>query len=117
MDTRDRSSPLNQDQKLLERILTERARIPFSYGDITLNTVFDNANNHYLVLMVGWDGYKRIHGPLIHVDLRGDKFWIEYDGTEDGIATDLLEAGIPKDRIVLAFQPPSRRQYSEFAMA
>ncbi|MBC8101068.1 MAG: XisI protein [Cytophagales bacterium] len=53
----------------------------------------------------------------MHIELRGGKFWIEYDGTEDGVATDLLEAGIPKDRIVLAFQPPGRHQFSEFAMA
>jgi hypothetical protein len=117
MDTRDRNDSLNENQKLLEHILTERTKIPFSYGDISLTPVFDPETNHYLVLMVGWDGNNRIHGPLIHLDLRGDKFWIEYDGTEDGIATDLLEAGIPKDRIVLAFQPPNRRKFSGFAIA
>jgi hypothetical protein len=43
------------------------------------------------------------------------KFWIEDDMTEEGIATDLLQAGVPKEDIVLAFQPPEARQFTEFA--
>ena len=35
--------------------------------------------------------------------------------TEEGIATDLLEAGVPKEDIVLAFQPPDVRRFTEFA--
>jgi hypothetical protein len=37
--------------------------------------------------------------------------------TEDGIANRLLEAGVPKEDIVLAFQPPEFRRHSEFAVA
>jgi hypothetical protein len=37
--------------------------------------------------------------------------------TEDGIATDLLEAGVPKEDIVLAFHAPEMRPYTEFAVA
>jgi hypothetical protein len=31
------------------------------------------------------------------VDIINNKIWIQYDGTEQGIAGDLLAAGIPKD--------------------
>lgn len=68
------------------------------------------AHDRYLLLTQGWDGYKRIHGLLAHVDIIGDKFYIQEDNTEEGIATDLLEAGVPKDKIVLAFQHPDRRK-------
>lgn len=43
--------------------------------------------------------------------------WIEENWTEDGIATELLAAGVPKDEIVLGFHHPTMRQYSEFAGA
>ena len=43
--------------------------------------------------------------------------WIQQDGTEDGIATDLMVAGIPKERIVLGFKRPESRKYTEFAVA
>ncbi|MEZ4861109.1 MAG: element excision factor XisI family protein [Caldilineaceae bacterium] len=49
--------------------------------------------------------------------LHNDKFYIEVDGTEQGIATDLLEAGVPKEDIVLAFHHPAMRPYTEFAVA
>lgn len=39
------------------------------------------------------------------------------DGTEYGIANDLLAAGIPKDKIVLGFKSPESRKYTDFAVA
>ena len=42
---------------------------------------------------------------------------IQYDDTEEGIATDLLEAGVPKADIVLGFRHPKIREYTGFAVA
>lgn len=42
--------------------------------------------------------------------------WIQHDGTEIGIATQLLELGVPADDIVLGFQAPDIRPYTEFAV-
>jgi hypothetical protein len=102
---------------VIEGILTEETRIPVSYGEVTLYTVLDRAQNHYLVMAVGWDGHKRVHAPLIHVDIIDNKIWIQHDGTERGVARDLERAGIPKDCIVLAFQHIHRRQYGDYAAA
>src|SRR5690349_20530616 len=102
---------------LIEHLLTEEARVPVSYGEVTLYTVFDSRQDHYLLMAVGWDGKKRIHAPLIHIDVIDDKLWIQLDGTERGIARDLEAGGIPKDRIVLAFQHMSRRRYGDYAAA
>ena len=44
------------------------------------------------------------------------KIWIQRDGTEDGIATDLEAAGVPKSDIVLAFHPQRLRKYTEYAV-
>jgi len=43
--------------------------------------------------------------------------WIEQDWPEKGIATELLEAGISHDEIVLGFRNPTRRPLTEFAVA
>ena len=55
--------------------------------------------------------------PLRGGRLKDGKIWLEEDWTEQGIATELLKAGVPKEAIVLAFQPPEMRQLSEFAVA
>jgi len=107
---------LDTYRQTIERILTEYAQIPYAYGDIQSQTVFDHAGGHYLLVNVGWD-QRRIHGCLVHVDIIGDKFWIQRDGTEDGIATELEAAGIPKDRIVLAFRSPEIRKHTGYAVA
>ncbi|USR93219.1 XisI protein [Phormidium yuhuli AB48] len=46
----------------------------------------------------------------------GDKVWIHQDGLEDGIADELLNAGIPQDKIVLGFHHPDLRPYTGFAI-
>ncbi|MBN3991469.1 MAG: XisI protein [Nostoc sp. NMS2] len=54
--------------------------------------------------------------PFILIDIINDKIWIQRDGTEDGIANEFVSVGIPKDRIVLAFQPTEVRKYTDFAV-
>ena len=63
-------------RQTIERILTEYAQIPYAYGDIQSQTVFDRANDHYLLMNVGWDE-RRVHGCLVHIDIIGDKLWIQ----------------------------------------
>lgn len=79
--------------------------------------VFDRQRDRYLLVEAGWEKGYRIHGTLIHVDIIDGKLWIQHDGTEEGIAPELVSAGVPKSRIVLAFRPPEMRQLTEFAVA
>ena len=104
-------------QQLIERILTEYTQVPYAYGDIQIQTIFDREGLHYLIMLVGREGPRRVHGCLVHIDLIDGKIWIQRDGTEQGIARDLLEAGVPKEHIVLAFRSPAVRQHTDFAVA
>ena len=108
---------LERDETLLENILCERARFYALPERFRTLTVFDRKNGQFLLVDEGWDGFKRIHHTWVHVELRDGKFWIQQDGTHEGIGVDLMNAGVPKERIVLAFQHPGRRQYGEFAVA
>ncbi len=58
-----------------------------------------------------------LFGALIHIDLIGDKIWIQYDGTEEGVANTLVDLGVPKQDIVLAYHSPFMRQYDGFAVS
>ena len=77
--------------------------------------VFDDENNSYLLLFSGWKGNQRIHSLLIHIEIIGDKIWIQEDNTEEGAATELEKYGVAKSDIVLGFQPPNIRPYTEYA--
>lgn len=109
--------PLDAWRDALERILTEHAAQPYANGDIHTEVIADRRRDRYLLVDLGWQGVERVHGALVHVDVIDGKFWIQYDGTEEGIATQLVEAGVPRDRIVLASKHPDLRKYSDFAAA
>jgi hypothetical protein len=70
-----------------------------------------------MLLKTGWSAQGRVRGVTVYVRLRNGKFWIEEDWTENGIATDLLAAGVPSQDIVLAFHHPDIRPLTEFAVA
>lgn len=108
---------LTQYRQLIQRIINEYARIPYSRGEIEQQTVFDHDSDHYLLMSVGRHGIRRVHDCLIHVDIIKGKFWIQRDGTEYGVAQELVDAGVPKDRIVLAFRSEKKRALTEFAVA
>ena len=48
--------------------------------------------------------------------LKNGKIWIQHDGTEIGVANELVEWGVPKEDIVLAYHAPYKRQYTGFAV-
>ncbi|MBA3694554.1 MAG: XisI protein [Acidobacteria bacterium] len=109
---------LEKYRNLIEKILTEHASEPYSYGDIKSQTIFDRERDQYLLVDVGWNNKRfRVHGALVHVEIIDGKFWIQYDGIEDGITTDLELAGVPKSDIVLAFHAPELRKYTDYAVA
>lgn len=83
--------------------------------ELDTQVVLDDENNHYFLQCVGWDGMERIHSCLSHLDIKNDKIWIQKDFIEHGVATDLMEMGVPKSSIVLGFQAPFKRPYTEFA--
>ncbi len=106
-------------RQLIKQILTHYAELINRRPKPNKETevVFDEERDHYMLVTVGWSDSRRIRGTTVYVRLRNGKFWIEEDWTENGIATDLVEAGVPKEDIVLAFHPPEVRPYTEFAEA
>lgn len=118
MDTR------NNYRTIIKKIIESYTEISYDDEGIKLETIFDTEKDHYLLMIIGREkinanyyATKRVHACLIHVDIIDDKIWIQRDGTEKGIATDLLEAGISKDKIVLAFYDPQIREETGFAVA
>lgn len=113
------STQLEQDQRLLKEIFSRYADLSNRHASAEREaiTVFDDENGHYFLHKIGWDDRKRIWNTTLYVRIRNGKFYIEIDWTEEGIATELLAAGVPKESIVLAFQHPSMRQYTDFAVA
>ena len=108
---------LDTYRRIIENILLEYTHIPYAHGNFQTEAVFDRLNDRYLLVNVGWDDDQRVHGSLVHIDIINGKLWIQRDGTEHGIAKELVRAGIPKDHIVLGFHPAEIRSHTEYAVA
>ena len=104
-------------RQIVQDILTAHGQIQPVYGEIEMELLFDLTRDRYQVLRAGWLQKQRVYGALIHIDITGEKLWIQYDGTEVGVANELVEQGIPKEDIVLAYHDPFIRQYDGFAVS
>lgn len=104
-------------RQIIEKVMNDYVAVPYAYGDIQAEVVFDRSHDRYLIMTLGWDDHKRVHGCIVHIDIIDGKLWIQRDGTEQGIALDLTEAGVPKEKIVLGFRPLEIRQYTEYSIS
>ena len=97
----DRVEKLNKYQSILQQIVEKHAKVMASDRQMD----------------VGWDHAGRAHDIVFHLRIKDGKVWIEWDGIEYGIAHDLLEAGIPKEDIVMAFYEPTPQPLTELVAA
>ncbi|NEP41440.1 MAG: XisI protein [Okeania sp. SIO2H7] len=100
----------------VEQVLCDYAEFLGNDDETQMELVFDRDRDRYLLVESGWhDGY-RIYGTLLHLNIIDNKIWIQHDGTEEGVANELVAAGIPKDSIVLGFRTLQERKVTEFAV-
>lgn len=114
---------LNYYRECLQSVLEEHRRLSRTalrpQGDeVETQLIVDRENDHYQLLRVGWrNNTEPIFGCSVHASIKNDKIWIERDFTEYGVANELIDRGVPKEDIVLAFHAPYKRPYTGFAVA
>ena len=111
---------LTQHKNIVWQIVEAIAAMIPADGQVETQLIADETRGHYLLVAVGWhDGRQRELNTFVHLDVKPDgKVWIQHDGTDLRIALWLVEKGIPKSDIVLAFHAPHRREMiPEFAVA
>ncbi len=107
---------IEQYRQLVKEILNEYCSHKPAYGEVEVELILDTERDHYQLVHTGWSNRRRIYGCTIHIDLKGDKIWIQNDGTEVGIANVLVERGVPQQDIVLAYHAPYLRKFTDFAV-
>jgi hypothetical protein len=108
---------LDKYRQIIRTVLKPYADISYANVDVKNRSAFDTETDQYIILSEGWENSQQLHGVLIHVEIMDGKVWIQADGTEDGVAQELIQSGIPKEDIVLGFHEPSIRPYTGFAVA
>jgi XisI protein len=84
---------------------------------LTTQLVFDRERDQYQVLGMGWHGEKQSFLVLFHFAIKDGKIWLCRNVGDYDIVADLEARGVPKEDIVLAFQPPAMRPFTGYAVA
>ena len=109
---------LEKYRAFIKELIINRSKNKYANSSLEKQPVFDSERDRYLLMVTGFEGIKRHDYALVDVEIRKpSKFWIHYDGLEDGVATYPLEKDVPKENIVLAFYSPEKRKMTEFAVA
>jgi len=64
---------LENYRQLIRKILTDYAQVPYAYGEVQIEPVFDRENDRYLLMIVGRENDRRVHGCLVHIDILNGK--------------------------------------------
>jgi XisI protein len=107
---------LDTYRTLVQELLQAYSELKSSNEEVEAEAIFDTVRDRYQIVHVGWSNDRRIYGCILHLDICNDKIWIQHDGTEGGIANELIERGVPKQDIVIGFHSPFKRQFTEFAV-
>jgi len=103
-------------RQFITQILTEHFQICTTNDTVKAQLIFDSEHDHYQLNYIGWQGDKRVFGPVMHFDIEDGKIWIQYNGTEESIAERLVQMGVPNSDIVLGFHSAFKRQFTPYAV-
>ncbi len=100
----------------IKKLLAELGQANLSDDGVESQIIMDTEHDHYQLVHIGWQNNRRVYGCVLHLDLKGDKIWIQHNGTEVEIAPTLVAMGVPKQHIVLGLHPPYKRQMTDYAI-
>ncbi|MEM9162590.1 MAG: XisI protein [Cyanobacteria bacterium P01_F01_bin.4] len=106
-----------QYRKYVQTLLSRYAKDDVSDNEVDVQLIFDTNHDHYQWMNVGWQGFNRVYRCVLHIDIKGDKIWLQQNLTDQNPAEELVEMGVPREDIVLGLQPPYKRQYTEYGVA
>ena len=74
----------------------------------------DSERHHYFLYMLGWKDKKRTHSILLHLDIINEKIWVQENNTEIQIGLELINRGVLREDIILAFHYPGDWKFTDY---
>lgn len=91
-------------RQILESTVKRHAQFQPANGDIKTRAVCDYENGEYIVIDSGWNEKgRRIYDVVLHFRLQDGSVHVERDNTDAEVVRELLESGIAKEDIILAY--------------
>lgn len=101
----------------IAKVFEEWEAFPSDISKFRIEGVMDVHTDRYTLTHVDFDGDRYKSHLLAQLEIRDSKIWILTDNTEEGVAAELVAAGVPKSQIVLGYYSSAMRQQGDFAVA
>lgn len=106
-------------QAILVQVLKDYAD-PYDPENPELNDhiICDKTSGNFQLLTVGWEKNRFHYIVVFHFWIKPTgKIWLMANNTDIRIAEELIKRGVSREDIVLGFQPPSVRPFTDYATA
>lgn len=91
-------------RQILEKTVKRHARFQPANGEIKTHAVCDRETDEYMVIDSGWNEKgKRIYDVVLHFRVEDGTIYVERDNTDAEVVRELLDSGIAKNDIILAY--------------
>lgn len=91
-------------RQILESVVKRHAQFQPANGQIETHAVCDREADEYMVVDSGWNEKgRRIYDVVLHFRLQNGTVYVERDKTNAKVVRELLDAGVEKDDIILAY--------------
>ena len=91
-------------RRILQRVVKRHAQFQPANGDIQTHAVCDRETDEFMVIDSGWNEKgRRIYDVVLHFRLQDGIVHVERDNTDAEDVRELLDSGIAKDDLILAY--------------
>ncbi|CCI04626.1 element excision factor XisI family protein [Microcystis aeruginosa] len=85
---------------ILTQVIRKESAMQPRLQNLKITPVCDPESGNFLIIMTGWEKEAWINTILFHARLFKNKIVIEDDNLEEGLTTNLIQAGIPPEDII-----------------
>jgi hypothetical protein len=109
---------ISKYQQVIIDLLNELSAYGNPQNGLENQVITDLTHNQFQFVITGWqDGKDFVHVIGLHMDIKDGKVRIWKNNLDIRLSDELIERGIPKSDIVLAFHAPELRPFTGFAVA
>lgn len=104
---------LTNYQQIVAEVLNEINTKLTNQKDRETLLSIDHQHGQYILISDGWEDTKRYYNPIVHIEIKPDNsVWLRHDNTDLEIGQELVDRGIARKDIVLAFYSPQMRKFA-----
>lgn len=101
---------------IVKQVMQYYASLKMTYGQEENSQININESKQLFELRLVQGYFQPELVPFLQIQIKDNKIWIHYDGTDEFLADRLELMGVPKTQIVLGFLSPEERAQLDYAV-